>query len=167
VAALREAIVNSFAHRNYGNPKSNEIAIFKDRIEIYNPGTFPPGLTPDDFIRKHERSYLRNPKIAEMFYYTKDIDRWGSGLQRIDNECKENNIRYTFDILHEGVLVTFLRPVPDGDTGGIKGGFENLSHPDGEKLKSAASSVPDMPKPETLEDKDLEISGSKNKKTDV
>ena len=111
VAALREAIVNSFAHRNYSDPKSNEIAIFKDRIEIYNPGTFPPGLTPDDFITKHERSHLRNPKIAEMFYYTKDIDRWGSGLQRIDNECRESGIRYEFKLLKSGFLVIFYRPV--------------------------------------------------------
>ena len=44
-----------------------------------------------------------------IFYYTKDIDRWGSGLQRIDKECKENNIRYSFEILSSGFLVTFYR----------------------------------------------------------
>jgi ATP-dependent DNA helicase RecG len=140
VAALREAIVNSFAHRNFNDPKSNEIAIFKDRIEIFNPGTFPPGLTPDDFITKHERSHLRNPKIAEMFYYTKNIDRWGSGLQRIDNECKENNIRYGFDVLHNGVLVTFYRPVSDTETGGIKGGIKG-----GMKVSIMKGSVLNLP----------------------
>lgn len=110
VAALREAIVNSFAHRDFHNPKSNEIAFFDNRIEIFNPGTFPPGLTPDNFIKGHERSHLRNPKIAEIFFYTRNIDRWGSGLQRIDKECRENKIKYSFQILSDGFLVTFYRP---------------------------------------------------------
>ena len=110
VAALREAIVNSFAHRDYNDPKSNEIVFFDDRIEIFNSGTFPEGLTPEDFIKGHERSHLRNPKIAEMFYYTKNIDRWGSGLQRIDKECNEHNVRYEFEVLNNGFLVIFYRP---------------------------------------------------------
>jgi ATP-dependent DNA helicase RecG len=126
--AVREAIVNSFAHRNFNDPKSNEIAIFSDRIEIYNPGTFPEGLTPKDFISGRERSHLRNPKIAEIFYYTRDIDRWGSGLQRIDVECREHNIDYRFDILSNGFLVTFIRPGDhagsDEEEGGTKGGIK-------------------------------------------
>ena len=32
IGAMREALVNSLCHRDYGNPKGNEIAIFKDRI---------------------------------------------------------------------------------------------------------------------------------------
>lgn len=116
LTALREAIVNSLAHRNYNDPKSNEIAFFNDRIEIFNPGAFPEGLTPDDFIKGHERSHLRNPKIAEVFYLTKNIDRWGSGLQRIDKECKENNIRYEFKRLNDGFLVIYYRPKTDVKT---------------------------------------------------
>ncbi|MBI4245174.1 MAG: putative DNA binding domain-containing protein, partial [Planctomycetes bacterium] len=38
VEAIREAVGNSLCHRDYSNPKGNEVAIFKDRIEIYNPG---------------------------------------------------------------------------------------------------------------------------------
>jgi ATP-dependent DNA helicase RecG len=111
VDALREAIVNSFAHRNFNDPKPNEIAIFTDRIEIYNPGTFPAGLKPEDYILGKERSHLRNPKIAETLYFTRDIDRWGSGLQRISNECREKGIQYGFDLLSNGFLTTFVRPV--------------------------------------------------------
>ncbi len=109
VTAIREALVNSFVHRDYNNPKSNEIAIFDDRIEIYNPGSFPTGLKPDDFFKGEECSYLRNPKIAEMFYYTKDIDRWGSGLQRIKKECEKNGVPYKIKLLNNGFLVIFYR----------------------------------------------------------
>jgi len=55
IKAVREALVNSFCHRDYTIPKGNEIAVFKDRIEIYNPGAFPEGYTPEDFIKGKER----------------------------------------------------------------------------------------------------------------
>ena len=48
--AIREAIINSFGHKMFGTGQSNEIAVFKDRIEIYNPGPFPNGVTPETFI---------------------------------------------------------------------------------------------------------------------
>ncbi|WP_456406347.1 ATP-binding protein [Caldithrix abyssi] len=110
LAAVREALVNSLVHRDFANPKGNEIAIFKDRVEIYNPGTFPPGLKPEDFISGKERSYLRNPKIAEIFYFTKDIERWGSGLERIHKACLSNGVTVKFNLLKTGFLVTFERP---------------------------------------------------------
>lgn len=44
--AIREAIINSLIHRDFKNPKSNEVAIYKDRVEIFNPGEFPEGYKP-------------------------------------------------------------------------------------------------------------------------
>ena len=41
VEAVREAIVNSLCHRDFNNPSGNELAIYRNRIEIYNPGQFP------------------------------------------------------------------------------------------------------------------------------
>ncbi len=85
--AIREAVGNSLCHRDYSNPKGNEVAIFKDRIEIYNPGLFPEEINPEDFFSGHEHSILRNPLIAETMYKSKDIERWGSGIKRIHDEC--------------------------------------------------------------------------------
>jgi ATP-dependent DNA helicase RecG len=111
IKAVREALVNSLIHRDYNNPKGNEIAIFKNRIEIYNPGSFPLGLTPEDYIHKQERSYLRNPKIAEIFYLTKDVEKWGSGLKRIYYECLEKGVKVSFTSVKTGFITTFFRPV--------------------------------------------------------
>ena len=122
IKAIREALVNSLIHRDFNNPKGNEIAIYKDRIEIYNPGAFPPGLTPEDYIYKQERSYLRNPKIAEVFYLTKDVEKWGSGLKRIYNECKENGVKVSFASTKTGVITTFIRPVSKTEKVGEKVG---------------------------------------------
>ena len=107
--ALREALVNSLIHRNFNDPKGNEIAIYKNRIEIYNPGTFPEGLTPEDYIKSNARSHLRNPLIAEVFYLTRDVEKWGSGLKRIHDECQSKGIEVRFDVVSTGFVTTFFR----------------------------------------------------------
>jgi len=109
IKAIREALVNSFCHRDYYAPESNKIAIFKNRIEIWNPGTFPEGLTPEDFITGDEQSVLRNPLIAETLYKSKEIERWGSGLKRIHEECKTEKVKVEFKDLKTGFLVVFHR----------------------------------------------------------
>jgi len=110
VEAVREAIGNSLCHRDYSNPKGNEVAIFKDRVEIYNPGFFPDEVDPEDFFTGHEHSILRNPLIAETMYKSKDIERWGSGIKRIHDECGEANVKVEFKRLKTGFVVVFYRP---------------------------------------------------------
>ncbi|MBA7527058.1 hypothetical protein ES705_19231 [subsurface metagenome] len=87
VRALSEAIGNSLCHRDFANPKGNEVALFKDMIEIYNSGLFPAEIDPENFFTGEEHSILRNPLIAETMYKSRDIERWGSGLKRIHEEC--------------------------------------------------------------------------------
>ena len=89
--------------------ESEYLELKKSTVEIYNPGSFPEGLTPEDFIKGSERSYLRNPLIAEMLYKTKDIEKWGSGFKRISDDCREYGVKVTFQILKTGFLVTFYR----------------------------------------------------------
>ena len=110
VEAVREAIVNSLCHRDFNNPSGNELAVYRDRIEIYNPGQFPYDHSPEEFIKGREKSIPRNPLIADTFYYAKDIERWGSGFKRIVDECKAAGVRVTFENIKTGFVVTFYRP---------------------------------------------------------
>ncbi|MFH1903544.1 MAG: ATP-binding protein [Candidatus Omnitrophota bacterium] len=110
VRALSEAIGNSLCHRDFANPKGNEVALFKDRIEIYNPGLFPADIDPEDFFTGQEHSILRNPLIAETMYKSKDIEKWGSGLKRIHEECATAGIRVEYKRLKTGFVVVFHRP---------------------------------------------------------
>ena len=110
VRAISEAVGNSLCHRDYSNPKGNEVAIFKDRIEIYNPGLFPKEINPEDFFTGHEKSILRNPLIAETMYKSKDIERWGSGIKRIHDECVAAGVEVEFKRLKTGFVVVFYRP---------------------------------------------------------
>ena len=110
VEAIREALGNSLCHRDYTNPKGNEVAIYKDRIDIYNPGLFPEGVNPEDFFTGEEQSVLRNPLIAETMYKSKDIERWGSGIKRIHDECAAVGVRVEFKRAKTGFVVSFYRP---------------------------------------------------------
>ena len=136
VRAVREAIINSLCHRDFENPKSNEIAIYKDRIEIFNPGHFPGDYSPEDFIKGSEPSIPRNPLIAETLFRSEDIEKWGSGLKRISQECRAAGVKVSFKRIKSGFTVVFFRPgfkkvggvtdtvggVNVGVNGGINGG---------------------------------------------
>ena len=109
IKAVREALVNSLCHRDYSLPEANQIAVYKNRIEIYNPGSFPEGLSPEDFINSRAASVLRNPLIADALFRTKDIEKWGSGLKRIYDECKGDGVKVEFKNLKTGFVVVFYR----------------------------------------------------------
>jgi len=45
IAAVTEAIVNAVAHRDYTSNASVQVMLFKDRLEVWNPGHLPYGMT--------------------------------------------------------------------------------------------------------------------------
>lgn len=109
IDAIREALLNSFCHKDYASGESNEVAIYKDRVEIYNPGNFPEGYEPQDFIDRPERPIRRNPKIARTLYYSKEIESFGTGLKRIADACAEAGVKYKFEKLKSEFVVCFYR----------------------------------------------------------
>ena len=110
-------MVNSLCHRDYSVQKGNEIAFYKDRIEIFNVGQFPEGKNPDDYIKKGEESILRNPMIANTLFLCKDIEKWGSGLRRISEACALAGIKVRFEKTSTGFKVIFLRPEQKSELG--------------------------------------------------
>jgi hypothetical protein len=77
---LKEGVISIAAILNK-HGKGNEIAVFKNRLEIYNPGRFPDDYSPADFIKGRERSVVRNPAIANALFLASDIERWGFRTQ--------------------------------------------------------------------------------------
>jgi ATP-dependent DNA helicase RecG len=79
--ALREAIVNAFAHRYYFEQGSNILVeVFDDRVSITSFGGLPAGLNKKDFGKK---SVQRNPLIADLLVRANYIEKVGTGVQRI------------------------------------------------------------------------------------
>ena len=86
--AIREALANALAHRDYETTSSIQVRIFDDRLEIWNPGCLPPGLTIEKLKKKHT-SVPRNPLIARAFFWVKYVEEIGTGTNKIIKWCKE------------------------------------------------------------------------------
>ena len=107
--ALREIIVNAFAHADYDEVPEIEIGIHPNKIEIYNPGTFPDDLTPYDFISKNLSSYKRNRLILDILFRSKDVEKSGTGFQRVNELCLKQNVSWTFRKEAYGFFFEFIR----------------------------------------------------------
>ena len=112
--ALREALVNALVHRLYVKRGSSvSLAIYDDRVEIINPGTFPSNLTMKE-LRAGNMSELRNPTIAKVMYSRKTVETWGRGIKLILDECAKAKLPEPKIIAVGGYTKTvFLRPVAD------------------------------------------------------
>lgn len=87
---LREAVLNALTHADYSNGESPiYIAIFDNRLEITNPGPLPFGLSLETALTGV--SQLRNRVLGRIFRELKLTEHWGSGLNRMIEECKRNN----------------------------------------------------------------------------
>jgi len=86
--AIREALANAIAHRDYWSPSKSQVRIFDDRIEFWNPGKLPEGWTVETLKQKHD-SIPPNPLIARQFFWLKYIEEVGTGTNKIIQWCKE------------------------------------------------------------------------------
>jgi ATP-dependent DNA helicase RecG len=79
--AVREAIVNAVAHRDYTIAVADvELAIFSNRIEIISPGRLPNTVTVDK-MRSGYRA-TRNELVKEVLRDYRYVDARGLGVPR-------------------------------------------------------------------------------------
>ena len=81
--ALRELLLNAVVHRDYRNTSDIIIKIFDDRIVFTNPGTLYGNLTVEDLKQDDYVPAHRNRLLAEAFYLTGDIEKYGTGFIRV------------------------------------------------------------------------------------
>ena len=87
--ALREALVNAFAHRDYADFRGGiRVQVFPYRVEIWNSGALPEGVTPDGLV-KGQISVLRNPDIAHALYLQGLMEKLGRGGMLISHVLAE------------------------------------------------------------------------------
>ena len=81
--AVREAILNAVAHRDYAAPDGGIIvSVYADRVEIWNSGLLPEGISPSD-LKTMSVSRPHNPDMAHVLLIRGYMERVGSGIQRI------------------------------------------------------------------------------------
>ncbi len=115
--ALRESVVNSLCHMNWGyEAVTVGIAVYDDRIEIENAGRFPVRISPDALMQKEEEhgentSLPPNPVIANIMYLGGLVEHWGRGLSMMAKECDRVGLSApTFYQNGTIVKIIFARP---------------------------------------------------------
>jgi len=89
--SIRELVTNSVCHRDYSNIGTKVIIkIFFNRIEFYNPGGLPKGITPKNIT---EMQSSRNPIIAKILAKVEYIEELGEGWNKIIKEHKEHPLK--------------------------------------------------------------------------
>ena len=84
---LREALLNAVVHKAYESLTPIQIAVYDDKLEIFNCGYLPEGWTVDNLLGTH-RSRPYNPDVANVFFRAGEIETWGRGIERIVMACK-------------------------------------------------------------------------------
>ncbi|MCK5460054.1 putative DNA binding domain-containing protein [Candidatus Parcubacteria bacterium] len=100
---LKEVIVNAVAHRDYDKRNYNNhisVALFKNKIEITNPGSLNPDLYSENYIFPSSK-----PKNPHLFsFLTKfEAENIGKGFTTLLHKCLNNEIGFPyFDISSSG-----------------------------------------------------------------
>lgn len=118
--ALREALVNALAHRDYEDPTQHVVVeVFFDRIVITNPG-LPVGHPSLKRLEKGEaRSRSRNPLLSQGLVFLKLMEERGTGIRRMRRAMLEHGLELPHVETDEDRFVLTL-PGPGDDLGRIK-----------------------------------------------
>lgn len=110
--AIREAVVNAVAHRDYRSTANVQVCLYHDRLEVVSPGGLPAGMTEAELGAK---SVPRNPLLFGMLHRMDAVEHIGSGIRRIRDLCREWRVPApVIDVSEHWVTVTFRRPALGG-----------------------------------------------------
>ena len=85
--AIRELLMNAVVHRDYRRNTPTKFYQYKDRLEIVNPGGLYGNARPENFPDVND---YRNPVIAEALRVMGYVNKFNSGVARVQKELLEN-----------------------------------------------------------------------------
>lgn len=86
LAAVREAILNALAHRDYGlRGATVDLTVWDDRLEVRSPGPLPGHITPENMRHEH---YSRNRLLMRVLKTMGLVEEYGEGVDRIFQEME-------------------------------------------------------------------------------
>ncbi len=109
--AIREALLNAVAHKDYSGGVPIQISVYKDKIMIWNEGQLPEDWTIEMFLQKHS-SKPYNPDIANAFFRSGYIESWGRGITKMTTLCIEAGLpKPTFYYKTSGIWAVFQKDI--------------------------------------------------------
>lgn len=133
---MTEAIVNAIAHRDYTSNASVQVMLFKDRVEIWNPGSLPLGWTTQKLKQLHT-SVPANPLLAEPMYLAGYIERLGTGTSDIVQKSLAMGLKEPEFIQAEDFKTILYRP----NAGEVPGKYLGSTEPATEQVTEQAAVV--------------------------
>ncbi|MBI3257540.1 MAG: TetR family transcriptional regulator [Actinobacteria bacterium] len=86
--ALREVILNAYAHRNYESSNAPiGVRWFDDRVEVLSPGGPFGAVTATNY---RQRNDYRNPSLAAALKHLGYVNRFGRGMALIEKLLVDN-----------------------------------------------------------------------------
>lgn len=95
--AFREAVANALVHRTWDIDSHINIAMFQDSIRITSPGSLPRGIGEEEYLRGGI-SILRNPIIGNVLYRLHMIEKFGTGIRRINDTYQSSMIKPVYTV---------------------------------------------------------------------
>jgi ATP-dependent DNA helicase RecG len=84
--AIREALLNAIAHKDYSGGVPIQISVYKDKLMIWNEGQLPENWTIETLLDKHPSKPF-NPDIANALFRSGYIESWGRGISKMTEQC--------------------------------------------------------------------------------
>lgn len=109
--AIREALLNAIAHKDYSDPDPIQISVYSDHIIFWNPGQLPENWTIETLKTKHASKPF-NPAIANALFRCGDIEAWGRGTLKMIKEAVLNkSLPPEFNTITNEFTITFFKDV--------------------------------------------------------
>jgi len=87
IVAVREAIANAVAHRDYGiSGQKIALRMFDDRLEVESPGGLAGPVTLENLGQKR---FSRNPLLTRVMYELRLVEEMGTGIKRMRRTLAE------------------------------------------------------------------------------
>ncbi len=102
--AFREAIANALVHRMWDINAAIKVSMYSDRIEISSPGGLPAAISEEEYLNG-QISILRNPIIGNVFFRLKYIEKFGTGILRINRAYANALIKPSYQIFSNSIKV--------------------------------------------------------------
>ena len=118
--AVREAVVNAIAHRNYEDrARQILVKLFADRLEILSPGEPLKPLTVAKIKRGNCQPCSRNPILGQYLNHLRLMDQRGSGIGRMKAAMLDHGLDAPLYDLTQGYFRVILRG-PGDDLGRLR-----------------------------------------------
>ena len=107
LTALREIVLNTLIHRDYMSSSDVQVKIFDQSIQFSSPGGLYGTQTIEALASDNYIAQTRNKLIAEAFFLTGDIEKYGTGFTRIRKAIKDYpTMQFSFAEQGNGMMVT-------------------------------------------------------------